>query len=96
MADNALNDNIVKASNGIGASTHIVSLSKVDIPQADVDAAVAALAELNTVAAIAPFEAGVDDVVYVAVQSSVAPEAGINYGGVTGVTLAVVCSFPNQ
>ena len=91
----------VTAGQGLGPKTRILSFSKTNITQAELDSLVRALTaggtsgtdDAVTVAGISAFEAGVTDVVYVAVQGTGTLTAGANYRGVTGVTMAVVCTF---
>jgi hypothetical protein len=90
-----------KAGNGLGPRTQIISLSKTNITQAELDAAVAALGaggvagtdDAVSIAGISAFEAGVTDVVHVAVQGTGTVTAGADYRGVTGVTMAIVATF---
>ena len=90
-----------KAGNGLGPRTRIISLSKTNITQAELDALVVAIGQggtagtddAATIAAISAFEAGVTDVVYMAIQGTGALTAGADYRGVTGVTMAVVADF---
>lgn len=89
------------AGNGLGPRTRILSFSKTNITQAELNSLVTALTaggtagtdDAVTVAGIAAFEAGVTDVAYVAVQGTGVLTAGADYRGVTGVTMAVVCTF---
>ena len=91
----------VTAGQGLGPKTRILSMSKTNITQDELNSLVQALTmggtsgtdDAVTVAGISAFEAGVTDVVYVAVQGTGTLTAGANYRGVTGVTMAVVCTF---
>ena len=91
----------VTAGQGLGPKTRILSFSKTNITQAELDSLVRALTaggvsgtdDAVTVAGISAFEAGVTDVVYMAIQGTGALTAGADYRGVTGVTMAVVCTF---
>ena len=90
-----------KAGNGLGPRTRILSLSNTDMSQAELDAMVVLLTaggtagtdDAVTVTGITAFEAGVTDVVHVAVQGTGALTAGANYRGQTGTTMAVVADF---
>ena len=90
-----------KQGNGLGPRTRILSFSKTDITQAELNSLVTALTaggvkgtdDAVTVAGISAFVAGTTDVVYVAVQGTGVLTAGSNYRGVTGVTMAVVADF---
>jgi hypothetical protein len=89
-----------KAGNGLGPRTRIISLSKTDITQAELDELVqdlqqggtAGTNDAVTVAGISAFTAGTTDVVYVAVQGTGVLTAGANFY-VTGVTMALVADF---
>jgi hypothetical protein len=89
------------AGNGLGPKTRIISLSKTNITQAELNSIVQALGQGGvsgtndavTVAGIGAFEAGVTDVAYVAVQGTGTLTAAADYRGVTGVTMAVVTTF---
>lgn len=89
------------AGNGLGGRTRIISLSKTDITQAEMDSLVQALGAGGTsgtddavsIAGISTFVAGTTDVVYVAVQGTGVLTAGSSYRGVTGVTMALVTTF---
>lgn len=90
-----------KAGNGLGPRTQIISLSKTNITQAELDSAVQAIGtggvagtdDAMSIAGISAFEAGVTDVVHVALQGTGTVTAGADYRGVTGVTMAIVCEF---
>lgn len=87
--------------NGLGPRTRIISLSKTNITQAELDDVTRLIAAGGTagtddaasIAGITAFEAGVTDVVHVAVQGTGVLTAGADYRGVTGVTMAVVADF---
>jgi hypothetical protein len=91
----------VKAGNGLGPRTRIISLSNTDMTQAELDAMIGLLTVGGTsgtddavsVAGITAFEAGVTDVVHVAVQGTGVLTAGADYRGQTGTTMAVVADF---
>jgi len=90
-----------KAGNGLGPRTRIISLSKTNITQAELDELVqdlqqggtAGTNDAVTVAGISAFVAADTDVVYMAVQGTGVLTAGSNYAGVTGVTMAIVADF---
>jgi hypothetical protein len=90
-----------KAGNGLGPRTQIISLSKTNISQAELDSLVAAIGaggvagtdDAMSIAGISAFEAGVTDVVHVAIQGTGTVTAGAAYRGVTGVTMAIVTEF---
>lgn len=93
----------VETSNGLGARTRIISLSKASMSQAELDS-LASLITLGgvsgtddavSIAGITDFEAGVTGVVHVAVQGTGVLTPGVSYRGVTGVTMAVVADFDN-
>ena len=94
----------VVAGNGLGPKTRIISLAKTNITAAaiaDLNSAISALAQGGvsgtddavTIAGITAFEAGVTDVVHVAVQGTGVLTAGATYRGQTGTTMAVVADF---
>lgn len=91
----------VLEGNGLGPRTRILSLSKTAITTtaiADLNSAVAALTQGGTpgtddavtVAAVDHTSSGV---AHVAVQGTGTLTAGVNYQGVTGVTMAIVADF---
>lgn len=90
-----------KRGNGLGPRTRIISLSNTDMTQAELNAMIQLLTaggtkgvdDAVTVAGISAFEAGVTDVVYVAVQGTGVLTAGADYRGQQGTTMAVVCDF---
>ena len=90
-----------KAGNGLGPRTRIISLSNTDMTQDELDEMVRLLQaggtagtdDAVTVAGITAFEAGVTDVVHVAVQGTGTLTAGADYRGQTGTTMAIVADF---
>ena len=91
-----------RAGNGLGPRTRIISLSKTDLSQAELNAAilyltagdVAGTNDAHTVAGITAFVAGETDAVYVALQGTGAFTAASDFGeGSTGVTSALVADF---
>ena len=75
----------------------LTSLSKTNLTQAELDSAIAFIQLTATIVGIGDdttggFNAGASDVVHV-LSEGVAPAAGSNFGGVTGVTAAVVAYF---
>lgn len=91
----------VTAGNGLGPRTRIISLSKTNITQAELDTLEQAMSfggtagtdDAVTIAGVSAFEAGVTDVVHVAVQGTGVLTPGASYRGVTGVTMALVATF---
>lgn len=88
-----------KSFGAVGRQIALTSFSKTNLSQAEVDAVVAYLQLTTSVTAIAgdqttgePFVAGTTDAVYIITEGP-APVAGSNFGGVTGVTSAVVAYF---
>lgn len=86
----------------VGRQIALTSFSKTNLTQAEVDAVVAAIQQTASVTAIAgdqtsgePFVAGTSDAVYILTEGP-APAAGSNFGGVTGVTAAVVAYFAQR
>lgn len=101
----------VEVSNGLGPRTRIVSLSKTDMTQAELEAAITfmtvggtsgtddpvTVAGITSDGAGGAFVSGTSDVVYVAVQGTGEMTAGADYGdGTTGVTMAIVADFDND
>ena len=94
----------VRAGNGLGPNTRIISLSNTDMTQAELDAMIQLLTiggtagtdDPVTVAGISAFEAGVTDVVYVAVQGTGTLTAANDYRGQTDTDMAVVCTFADN
>jgi hypothetical protein len=89
----------VQSFSALGRPLSVVSLSKTNITQAELDAAVNFINLTARVSAVGsdqvsgePFVTGVSDVVHVIVEGP-APAAGSNFGGVTGLTSAVVSYF---
>jgi len=93
---------------GLGAITTIVTLSKTNMTQAELDAALQYITDSSDsgtndafsiagVVATTPagaFVSGTTDAVHVAIQGSGTFTAASNYGiGSTGVTSAVICTF---
>ena len=75
-----------------GRTAQLASFSKTNITQAEIDAVVQNIQLTNSITGITTFEAGVTDVVYMLVEGP-GISAGSNFGGVTGVTAAVVEMF---
>lgn len=76
----------------IGRTVQLLSFSKTNISQAEMDSLVNFIQLTNTVTGISEFEADVTDVAYMLVEGPTLA-GGANFGGVTGVTAAVVTSF---
>lgn len=76
----------------IGRTVQLMSFSKNNITQAELDSLVNFLQLTNTVTGISEFEAGVTDVAHMLIEGPGLVGAG-NFGGVTGVTGAVVATF---
>ena len=81
-----------------GKEVALTSLSKTNLTQAELDAAINFISLTATIVGIGDdtaggFNAGASDVVHV-LSEGVAPAAGSDFGvGSTGVTAAVVCHF---
>lgn len=80
-----------------GRQITLTSFSKTNITQAELDAVVAYIQLTASVLAIGAdaaggFVAGTSDVVSIITEGP-APAAGSNFGGVTGVTAAVISHF---
>jgi hypothetical protein len=82
-----------------GRQLALTSFSKTNLSQAEVNAVVAFVQLTSSVLAIAgdqttgePFVAGTTDAIHMITEGP-APAAGSNFGGVTGVTAAVVAYF---
>ena len=80
-----------------GKEIALTSLSKTNMTQAELDDALAFIQLTATIVGIGDdttggFNAGASDVVHV-LSEGPAPAAGANFGGVTGVTAAVVAYF---
>jgi len=96
-----------KAGNGIGGRTRILSLSKTNMTQTELNNVIRLLGaggtagtdDAVTVAGISVltesgvFTSGTTDAVQVAVQGTGTLTAGADYRGVTGVTMAVIADF---
>ena len=96
-----------KAGNGMAGRTRIITLSKANMTQTELDTVIQALQQGGTagtddavtVAGISVltesgvFTTGVTDVVQVAVQGSGVLTAGASYLGVSGVTMALIADF---
>jgi hypothetical protein len=104
IGGNSIDNYKTGAFNGLGPRTRVLSFSKTNITQAELDSLVQALQaggtsgtdDAVTVAAISAFEAGVTDVAYMAVQGTGTLTAGADYRGVTGVTMALVADFNDE
>ena len=95
------------AGNGLGGRTRIITLSKSNMTQTELDSVVQALQQGGTagtndavtVAGVSVltesgvFTTGVTDVVQVAVQGTGVLTASADYLGVTGVTMALIADF---
>ncbi|MBR20358.1 MAG: hypothetical protein CMA64_09500 [Euryarchaeota archaeon] len=80
-----------------GKEVALTSLSKSNLTQAELDSCIAYIGLTATIVGIGDdtaggFNAGASDVVHV-LSEGAAPAAGSNFGGVTGVTAAVVAYF---
>ena len=80
-----------------GKDIALTSLSKSNMTQAELDSCIAFIQLTATIVGIGDdttggFNAGASDVVHV-LSEGVAPAAGSDFGGVTGVTAAVVAYF---
>ena len=96
-----------KAGNGMAGRTRIITLSKTNMTQTELDSVIQALQQGGTagtddavtIAGISVltesgvFTSGTTDAVQVAVQGSGVLTAGSNYLGVTGVTMAIIADF---
>jgi hypothetical protein len=100
-----------KAGNGLGPRTRIITLSKTNMTQAELDAAIQYLSagdvagtnDAHTIAGISVltesgvFTTGVTDVVQVALQGTGAFTAAADFGtGSTGVTSALIADFDQR
>jgi hypothetical protein len=91
----------VKAGNGLGPRTRIISLANTDMTQAELNEMIQLLTaggtkgvdDAVTVAGITAFEAGVTDTVYVAVQGTGVLTPGATYRGQANTTMALVADF---
>ena len=77
---------------GIGRTVQLMSFSKTDITQTELDSLVNFIQLTNTVTGISEFEAGTTDVAYMLIEGPSLAGAS-SFGGVTGVTGAVVETF---
>lgn len=96
-----------KAGNALGGRTRILSLSKTNMTQTELNNVIRALQlggtsgtdDAVTVAGVSVltesgvFTSGTTDAVQVAVQGTGTLTAGADYRGVTGVTMAVIADF---
>jgi hypothetical protein len=96
-----------KAGNGLGPRTRIITLSKTNMTQAELDEVIqdlqqggtAGTDDAVTIAGISVltesgvFTAGTTDAVQVAVQGTGVLTAGSNYLGVSGITMAIIADF---
>lgn len=96
-----------KAGNGMAGRTRIISLSKTNMTQTELDEVIqdlqqggtAGTDDAVTIAGISVltesgvFTSGTTDAVQVAVQGSGALTAGANYLGNTGITMAIIADF---
>ena len=99
MATFARVNGATEAFGAVGRQIALTSFSKTNMTQAELDAVVAYIQLTASVTAIgsdssdATFTSGATDVVHIITEGP-APAAGSNFGGVTGVTAAVVAYFP--
>lgn len=77
----------------IGRTTQLMTLSKTNITQAELDSLVAALQETNTITGISDFVAGTTDVLYVLLEGPTVADDASDFLGVTGVAGATVATF---
>jgi hypothetical protein len=96
-----------KAGNGLGPRTRIISLSKTNMTQTELDDVIRALqaggvsgtndavsiAGISVLTESGVFTSGTTDAVQVAVQGTGTLTAATDYLGVTGVTMAVIADF---
>lgn len=76
----------------LGRTCDMVSFSKTNITQAELNAVVSFVQMTNSIIAVSDFVAGTTDIVYMLIEGEpVAAES--NFGGVTGVTSAIVTTF---
>ena len=86
-----------------GRKLALTSFSKTNMSQSEIDLVVQAVSLASSITAIGSDQttvnsaivAGTSDVLYILTEGP-APVAGSNYGGVTGVTAAVVCYFDQR
>jgi hypothetical protein len=95
------------AGNGLGPRTRIISLSKTNMTQTELDNVIRALqtggtagtddavsiAGISVLTESGVFTSGTTDAVQVAVQGTGVLTADTDYLGVTGVTMAVIADF---
>lgn len=77
----------------IGRTVQLMSFSKTNITQAELDSLVNFLQLTNTVTGISEFEAGVTDVAYMLIEGPTVADDASDFGGVTGVAGATVATF---
>jgi len=93
-----LTNNATAGTMYAGKMVTLITLSKTNITQAELDGCVQHIQSTGTIVGIGDdtaggFNAGASDVVHVLVEGLV-PAVGANYGGQTGVTAAAVaCLF---
>ena len=80
-----------------GKMVTLITLSKTNITQAELDTCITHIGTTATIVGVGDdtaggFNAGASDVVHVLVEGIV-PAVGANYGGATGVTAAAVAAF---
>lgn len=99
MATFARVNGATEAFGAVGRQIALTSFSKTNLTQAELDAVVAYIQLTASVTAIGVdsadgvFASGTTDAVHIITEGP-APAAGSNFGGVTGVTAAVVAYFP--
>lgn len=76
-----------------GRTMQLMTFSKTNIAQSELDALVSFLQETNTVTGISDFVAGTTDVVYILLEGPTVEDDASNFGGVTGVAGATVATF---
>lgn len=101
MATFARVNGATEAFGAVGRQIALTSFSKSNMTQAELDAVVAYIQLTASVTAIGVdtsdgvFATGATDAVHIITEGP-APAAGSNFGGVTGVTAAVVAYFPQK
>jgi hypothetical protein len=78
--------------NTTGRAAQLITLSKTNITQAELNAIVAFIQLTNTISGISTFTAGTTDVVYMMCEGP-AVAAGSDFAAQTGVTSASVANF---
>ena len=78
--------------NTTGRALQLVSMSKTNITQAEMNAVVTYVELTGSIVGISAFIDGATDVVYMLVEGPTVA-AGASFGGVTGVTSAAVADF---